>query len=197
MPKKTFEAAAVADTHLIVQLKDNQPTLSQKVEAACDAAEPSSSVQTIDKNRRNRHETRTISVFDAKAAVKGTEWQSFVTAIIRVERSVGAPQTATAGWKSSQETSFYLSSRPIGAEMAADAIRKHWAIENKSHYTRDVTLHEDASRIRKNPGIVARLRSFTYNLLRHNQTDTIPQDRLAAAFGGLKSIFAMKFTKER
>jgi len=72
-----------------------------------------------------------------------------------------------------------------------------WGIENKSHYTRDVTLHEDASRIRKNPGIVARLRSFTYNLLRHNQTDRIPQDRLAAAFGGLKSIFAMKFTKER
>ena len=38
------------------------------------------------------------------------------------------------------ETSIYLSSRAIDARRAADAIRKHWGIENKSHYTRDVTL---------------------------------------------------------
>jgi predicted transposase YbfD/YdcC len=38
------------------------------------------------------------------------------------------------------ETSFYLSNRPIDANHAADAIRKHWRIENKLHYTRDATL---------------------------------------------------------
>jgi hypothetical protein len=47
----------------------------------------------------------------------------------------------------------------------------------RSHYTRDVTLREDASRIRRNPGIFARLRSFAYNILRFNQSDTIAQDR--------------------
>jgi len=197
LPKKTFEAAAAADAHLIVQLKDNQPTLCQKVEVACAAAAPQSSVQTVDKNRRNRHETRTITVFDAKPAVKGTEWEPLVAAVIRVERSVGAYQPATGAWKASLETSFYLSNQPVDAEIAADAIRKHWGIENKSHYTRDVTLREDASRIRKNPGIFARLRSITYNILRHNQSDTIPQDRFAAALGGLKSMFAMKFSRER
>jgi predicted transposase YbfD/YdcC len=197
LPKKTFEAAAAADAHLIVQIKDNQPILCQKAEAVCAAAEPLSSVKSVDKKRRNRHETRAIAVFDAKPAVEGTEWEPHVAAVIKVERAVYHFQPATGLWKPSIETSLYLSSRPVEADVAADAIRKHWGIENKSHYTRDVTLREDASRIRKNPGIFARLRSFGYNILRFNQSDTIPQDRFAAALGGLKSIFSLTFSRER
>ena len=102
-------------------------------------------------------------------------------AIIQVERDVTSANAATGLWKLSLETSFYLSSRPVTAKIAADAIRKHWGIENKSHYTRDVTFREDASRIRKNPGIFARMRSIAYNILRCNKSDTIPQDRFAAA----------------
>jgi hypothetical protein len=41
------------------------------------------------------------------------------------------------------------------------------------------------------------LRSFAYNILKCNQTDTIPQDRLAAAFGGLNTIFSITFSRER
>ena len=197
MPKKTFQAAAAAEVHLIVQLKDNQPTLCLKLEVACAAAAPLSSIQTVDKNRRNRHETRTITVFDAKSAVTGTEWEPFVAAVIQVERSLAAYQPATGFWKPSRETSFYLSNRPVDAETAAAAVRKHWGIENKSHYTRDVTFREDASRIRTNPGIVARLRSVAYNILRCNQSDSIPQDRFATALGGLKSIFSMTLSRVR
>ena len=197
MPKKTFEAAAIADAHLIVQLKDNQPILCQKVEAVCAATQPLSSVQTVDEKRRNRHETRTIAVFDAKSAVTGTEWEPHVAAIIKVERAINVRQPATGLWKPSSEISFYLSGRPVTANLAAHAIRKHWGIENKSHYTRDVTFREDASRIRTNPGIVARLRSIAYNILRCNQSDSIPQDRFATALGGLKSIFSMTFSRER
>lgn len=193
MPKKTFEAAAVAKAHLIVQLKDNQPILRQKVEAACNAAKPLSGVRTIDEKKRNRYEIRNIGVFDAAPIVVGTEWQAHVAAVVQVERTVHAFQPATGLWKTSTETSFYLSNRPITAKQAADAIRKHWAIENKLHYTRDVTLREDASRIRKNPGIFARMRSFAYNILRINQSDTIPQDRYAAALGGIEAIVSMKF----
>jgi hypothetical protein len=197
LSKKTFEAAAAANAHLIVQLKDNQPSLRQTVEAACAAAMPLSGVQTVDGKRRNRHETRTIAVFDASPAVVGTEWEPYVAAVIQIERSVHAFQPVTGLWKASMETSFYLSNRAINANHAADAIRKHWRIENKLHYTRDVTLCEDASRIRKNPGIFARIRSFAYNILRFNQSDTIAQDRYAAALGGLKSLFSMSFSKER
>ena len=34
-----------------------------------------------------------------------------------------------------------------------------------------------------------------YNILRINQSDTIAQDRYAAALGGLKSIISMTFSK--
>ena len=197
MPKKTFEAAAAAQVHLIVQLKDNHPNLCQKVEALRAAAEPLSHVQTIDAKRRNRHETRAVTVFDAALAVAETEWEPHVAAIIKVERSTLVRQPATGLWKLALETYFYLSGRPINANLAAHAIRKHWGIENKSHYTRDVTFREDASRIRTNPGIVARLRSIAYNILRCNQSDSIPQDRFAAALGGLKSIFSMTLTRVR
>ncbi len=196
MSKKTFEAAAAANAHLIVQLKGNQPTLRQMVEAACAAAMPLSGVQTVDAKRRNRHETRTIAVFDASPAVGGTEWQPYVAAIIQVERSVHAFQPTTGLWKTALENSFYLSNQAIDASLAADAIRKHWRIENKLHYTRDVTLCEDASRTRKNPGVFARLRSYGYNILRFNQSDAIAQDRYAAARGGLKSLFSMRLSKE-
>ena len=193
MSKKTFEAAAAANAHLIVQLKDNQPTLCQKVEAACNTASPLSGVRTIDEKNRNRHETRIIAVFDPAPAVVGTQWEPHVAAVIAVERAVHTFQPATGLWKTSDETSFYLSNRLIDANHAALAIRKHWGIENKLHYTRDVTLREDASRIRKNPGIFARMRSFAYNILRFNQSDTIAQDRYAAALGGLKSLLSMNW----
>jgi hypothetical protein len=197
LPKKTFKAAADAQAHLIVQLKDNQLTLCHKAETVCNDTKPLSGVQTLDSKKRNRHETRTAAVFDAKPVVAGTEWEPHVAAIIRVERRVLTFQPATGLWKSSRESAFYLSNRPVLAGQAADAIRKHWGIENKQHYTRDVTLHEDASRIRRNPGIFARLRSFAYNILRFNQSDTIAQDRYAAALGGLTFLRAMNYYKER
>lgn len=195
--KKTFEAAAAANAHLIVQLKDNQPALHQTVEAACATAKPLSGTRTVDEKKRNRHETRTIAVFDASPAVAGTQWEPYVAAAIQVERLVHLFQPATGLWKTSLEISFYLSNRAIDANLAADAIRKHWRIENTCHYTRDVTLCEDASRIRKNPGVFARMRSFAYNILRFNQSGTIAQDRYAAALSGLKPLFSLCFTKER
>ncbi len=197
MPKKTFETAAEAQAHLIVQLKDNQPTLCRKVEDVCNDTKPLSGVQTVDRKKRNRHETRTVAVFDALPAVARTEWEPHVATIIAIERRVLTFQPATGLWSASHETALYLSNRPIRARKAADAVRKHWGIENKQHYTRDVTLREDASRIRRNPGIFARLRSFAYNILRFNQSDTIAQDRYAAALGGLEALSDINYYKER
>ena len=111
--------------------------------------------------RRNRHETRTVAVFDATPAVVGTQWEPYVAAVVQVERTVHAFQPATGLWRTSAETSFYLCNCMIDANRAAIAVRMHWGIENKFHYTRDVTLREDASRIRKNPGVFARIRSPT------------------------------------
>lgn len=49
-----------------------------------------------------------------------------------------------------------------------DLVRGHWAIENKSHYVRDVTFDEDRSQIRtrNGPRVMAALRNFAIGLLR-------------------------------
>ena len=78
---------------------------------------------------------------------------------------------------STAEVAYYVANSPISARHAATAIRCHWHVENSLHYTRDVTFQEDQSRIRHNPGVFARLRSFAYNILRRNQTSTFNQDR--------------------
>ena len=116
--KKTFEAAAAANAHLIVQLKDNQPTLRHEVEAVCATAKPLSSEKRVDKNRRNRHETRAVAVFEAKLAVTGTEWEPHVAAIIRVEPTVFIfcpPQDAGSPVAKSSS----ISRRPIAAKPAS------------------------------------------------------------------------------
>ena len=64
--------------------------------------------------------------------------------------------------------------------------------QNGLHYVRDVTLREDASRIRINPGIFARLRSFAYNIIRFNQRASIAQDRSALCLGGFDALPSLR-----
>jgi hypothetical protein len=44
----------------------------------------------------------------------------------------------------------------------------HWGIENKNRHVRDVSMREDASRIRRNSHIMAKMRSVALNILRAN-----------------------------
>jgi hypothetical protein len=194
LPKKTFEAAEKAGAHLIVQLKENQPTLHAHVEIFCAGAEPLDVHGTTDKNKRNRDETRNVGVYDAKPVVAGTEWEAYIICIIMVERTVYRRRTSDGCLEESFERSFYLSNRPIDADMACEEVRKHWAIENSNQHVRDVTMGEDRSRIRCNPGIFAKIRSFAANILRKNPTgDTVPQMRHKAAFGGLDYVLSLTF----
>jgi len=202
-PKKTFEAARAKGIHLIVQLKANQKSLCRQVHAGVATAAPLSQCQTSDVGQRNRHETRSVTIFDASNIITSTgtststststEWRGLIAVIIRVERRVQTFQPATRQWKNTRETSFYLSSRPINADQAGQAIRDHWRIENSNHHLRDVTLDEDRSRIRTNPGIFARLRSFAANILRVNQKRSISQDRYANALGGISHIARLAY----
>ena len=58
-------------------------------------------------------------------------------------------------------------------------------------------MREDASRIRCNPGVFARLRSFGYNILKANRTGTLAQDRYRAALGGIKTLLKMAGERKR
>ncbi len=101
--------------------------------------------------------------------------------MVRVTGETSIRSAATGVWTRREETAFYVSSVMLPAEIFASAIRNHWAIENKNHWVRDVTLAEDASRIRVNPGIMARLRSQALNIARANGAENIANAMWAAA----------------
>jgi len=74
-----------------------------------------------------------------------------------------------------RETAYCVSQVRLDAEDFGRAVRAHWGIENRDHHVRDRTLGEDASRIRRRPGIFARLRSFALNILRANGVGNVSE----------------------
>jgi predicted transposase YbfD/YdcC len=77
-------------------------------------------------------------------------------------------------WQASNDTAIYLGQKSLRAADFAAAIRGHWEVE-AHHYVRDVTLGEDASRIRVNPLNFARLRTIALNILRANGVKNVAQ----------------------
>jgi hypothetical protein len=132
-----------------------------------------------------------VTVFDPANKFDNTDWKDHVRSIIRVERVVHTRSAKTGLFASTSEVAFYISNQPLPAAQAAEAIRMHWRIETTSHYTRDVTLGEDRSRIRCSPGVFARIRSFGFNILKANRTGTLSQDRYRAALGGFEALSQM------
>jgi hypothetical protein len=172
---------SASGNHLLTQDKDNQPNMRRRLELGSMRRKPSGSATSKSKGR-NRWETRELAVFPAKAWFRGTPWETLIKTVLRLERSVWKRDPKTGLLRQTNETVFWVSSLsgPTPEQWNAH-IRRHWRIENGSHYVRDVTFAEDASRIRKNPDIAARLRSFAYNLLRAAGCDNIKNARWRAA----------------
>ncbi len=178
--KKTFEVARETGNDLIVQVKNNQPSLLRQLGRIVAMTAPIA----LDDSRnlaRNRQEDRRVEVFAPGRGLEGSEWKPWVAAVVRVTRETSIRSAATGMWTRREETAFYVSSVMLPAKIFASAIRNHWAIENKNHWVRDVTLAEDASRIRVNPGIMARLRSQALNIARANGAENIANAMWAAA----------------
>ena len=190
MPKKHFEIAAEANIALLVQVKDNQPGLHQRIQDLANTAAPLGSACSRDRGR-NRDERRTVSVFDPADTLADTDWHNHIAAVIRVDRDAFTRDAKTGLLRHASETAFYVANTPITAARAAAAIRAHWAIETTSHYSRDVTMGEDRSRIRSNPSVFTRLRSFAFNILKANRTGTLSQDRYRAALAGIDSLLQL------
>jgi predicted transposase YbfD/YdcC len=180
------------NSHLLVQVKENQLRLLREISQASVANVPLVRHQTIDANNRTRHESRAIEVFDAASALEKTAWNGLIARIIKVTRSTLIRRAKDGLWDRREEISFYVCSAPVSAKKAASAIRSHWGIENQNHYVRDVSMLEDASRIRTNPGIFARARSFALNILRANGEKNIA-DALWRNALDLKKPLAYRF----
>jgi predicted transposase YbfD/YdcC len=138
--------------------------LLESLAGLCAVQAPSDHLATVDRHAHGREEHRRIEVFTADRL--DPDWRPFVACIARVSRRTLCRDTRTGLWRQRREVAYYACQILLDAQACAAAIRGHWGIENRDHHVRDRKLGEDASRIRRKPGIFARIRSFALNILR-------------------------------
>lgn len=109
----------------------------------------------------DRAETRRL--WAAAALADYLDWPG-ARQVLRGER------TCTQGGQTTRQVRYAITSLDpsVGAATLLGYVRGHWAIENRLHGVRDVTLGEDASQVRSGaaPQIMAALRNAVLGLLR-------------------------------
>ena len=155
-----------------MQVKDNQKTLLHDCQTISETTTPDDVYQEPVTKTRNRIESRQVEIFIAPSLTDDDKW-ALVNVVVKVERYRRVFDTKTKSWKNSDETAFYISTIVLSAQEFCQAIRHHWGIENRNHHVRDVTMREDNSRIRTNPHIFAKLRSFALNILHKNNVENV------------------------
>lgn len=116
------------------------------------------SFREVDKGH-GRIEKRTLTTTTWLTDYLASDWTSCLQ-VFRVERE------RRIGAKVEVETVYGITSlarEQAGAARLLRLNRAHWGIENGLHYRRDVTLGEDASRIRK--GSAGQVMSILRNLI--------------------------------
>jgi predicted transposase YbfD/YdcC len=158
-----------AGADYLLAVKGNQPTLQADVEAAFAAADKGQIEIDVDVDKgHGRIETRAVSVLrqvdwlDGDRRFPGELRFVDARAIVRVEARTELKD------RSRFDARYYITSSARSAAEFAEAIRGHWGIENKLHWTLDVTFQEDLSRLRKGHGAqnMALVRKFAINKLR-------------------------------
>lgn len=163
----------------IIQVKGNQKKLLKNCQKATKKIKATDKQISREKSR-NRIETRKAEIYNdslkyfTKSVQK--EWGKYIKTIIKIERTREEFNAKDKKWIKSFERSYYISTIRLTAREFAKAIRGHWAIENKNHCVKDISMNEDKSRIRIKPDLFARLRSFALNVMRTNQAENINQE---------------------
>lgn len=161
MPKKTCKIIIEAGNDYVIAVKDNQPKLHRHIQHIAATRKPNSWIIETEKTR-DRLTTRTVEVFHNLNGVD-PEWTG-IQSLIRVER------IGTRKGKKYHEIVCYISSLIASAKEFAIGIRRHWSIENRLHWIKDVVMKEDDSTIRMGnaPANLSILRAIAINILRRN-----------------------------
>ena len=166
----------------VLAVKENQPQLLEDVIDEFKFYKPSS-INTTQDVDHGRIETRICSVIsDFQFITKENDWKN-INRIIKIESTREFKNSSKPTEKSVR---YYISSAKENAEKFQSIIREHWGIENKLHWSLDVSFSEDASR--KRAGNAAQnysiLLKIALNLLKNEKTEKqgIKGKRLKAAW---------------
>jgi predicted transposase YbfD/YdcC len=162
------EAIQERGADYVLAVKDNQPKLAQSIEdfwrafrAHPASYTPHASTESVEKNH-GRIESRRCTVFDQLECLdKPQQWKGLRSfAVLESERTIGN--------KTTQERRLYISSLDPDAERISQAIRSHWAVENRLHWVMDVSFNDDQMRARTKAAAhnLAVLKHITLNLIR-------------------------------
>lgn len=156
----------------VLALKGNQGTLHKHVQLffqdqiECDFVETDVDAYRTEDNDHGRVEVReywTVSSINWLEEKKG--WKGL--------QAIGCARlTDMTGEETSYYDRYYILSQPMDARAFGSAVRGHWGIENKLHWSLDVTFREDGSRIRKEstPDNFAVIRHICMNLLKQEKS---------------------------
>jgi predicted transposase YbfD/YdcC len=165
----------------VLAVKGNQKNLEEVVQLKFGRGRPTaprSTLQTWDKGH-GRTEQRTYVALAAPSAVS-RHWPG-AQSIVRVCR-----EATDEHGKKAKEVRSFVSSLPPEVERLASLIRGHWGIENRLHWSLDVTFNEDQSRLRQGHAAenAALLRRLTLSILKQDTrySDSLRCKRLRAAW---------------
>ncbi len=156
----------------ILALKGNQKTLHEDVKLFFEANQANhfkgtshDYYETVEKGH-GRIETRRYWITDAIDWLKKEhDWPGLQTiACVESVREIRDKTTC--------ERRYYITTLAAQAVTFAEAVRRHWAIENCLHWSLDVTFNEDQCRVRKDqaPENFAVIRHIAINLIKHEKS---------------------------
>lgn len=155
----------------ILAVKDNQKNLHKEVREMFPLIK-GESAETIEKNN-GRIETRKCTIITDLRKMNNTEHWDSLKSIVKIE------STRQMNGTTSEETRYYISSMDTNAEKMNAYVREHWCVENKLHWSLDVSFNEDANRSRTDNSAenLSIIRRVGLNLLK---TDTTLKMGIAA-----------------
>jgi predicted transposase YbfD/YdcC len=151
----------------VLAVKQNQPTLYERVEAAIDVAseaDPEDFEEHVTSEKgHGRQETRTYAVMPAPESIDPEGQWCDLKAI-----GIATSERIDGRGHHSLESRYYILSRVLSATEFAEAVRGHWGIENSLHWQLDVSFREDGCRVRRDhaPANLSVIRRFALGLLK-------------------------------
>jgi predicted transposase YbfD/YdcC len=173
----------------VVKVKGNQPKLLKAVKQTVETSEPVDFHKTAEKSR-GRFEEREVSVFNLSPDIPVPEDWCGINRIIYVHRQFQTEKGLH------QSNSWYISSvKSDKADYFADGIRRHWHIENRLHYVKDVIMNEDTSGIKDMTaaGNISIFRSIAINIARKEYSDSVKYSSIFFA-GNVKELLKIMRT---